>query len=529
MPRAERPAPSGSSVEPSAGSSSGRARPPSVERLLAAVRSSLGDREHEAVLAVAREVVARERALIAGGEHASQGHASHEAPHPPRPIDALARELIERLDAFAVPTDAGLATVLNATGVIVHTNLGRAPWPAAAIEAARAAAGGSLLLEMDRASGRRGPRFRVAEEHLVALTGAEGALVTNNNAAAVALAVGLAGRGGGVLVSRGELVEIGGGVRIPEIIRRAGARLIEVGTTNRTRVDDFAPPLEEGRARVVLRVHSSNFRQTGFVEAPDPAALVELAHRHGAIVVDDLGSGALLPTERFGLAHEPMPAERLAIGEDLVTFSGDKLVGGPQAGLIVGRSVLVERLRRDPLARATRPDKVTLAALAATLGLYRAGLAVREIPVWRMLAARPDELRARAEAMAQRLTGSGAPVRAVALESTVGGGSLPGEVLPSWGLAIDRGSAGSGTGRGSAGRGGGAARGSSVGDGRGSAGAIALALRTAEPGVIARVAGGRVLLDLRTIDPAADDRLRRAVTAALARFASDPGPDPSAP
>ena len=307
----------------------------------------------------------------------------------------MAAELAAELGGYV---DGGATAVINATGVIIHTNLGRAPWPTAAIEAARAAAAEPLLLELDRVSGRRGARFRLAEEHLIALTGAEDALVTNNNAAAVALAVGLAGRRGGVAVSRGELVEIGGGVRIPEIVRRAGARLIEVGTTNRTRVADFEAALTDGSARLVLRVHPSNFVQEGFVEAPDPLALAELAHRHGALVIDDLGSGALLPTERFGLAHEPMPSERLAAGSDIVTFSGDKLVGGPQAGLVVGRADLIARIRRDPFARAMRPDKTTLAALAATLGLYRAGRAEAEIPVWQMLAQRPDDLRARADA-----------------------------------------------------------------------------------------------------------------------------------
>ena len=231
-------------------------RPPSVERVLAAARGALGEREHEPVVAAARAIVADERERLAAGEV-------------PRTAADLAAALVMRLDGFAGSLNAGPASVINATGVIVHTNLGRAPWPAAAIEAARVAAAEPLLLEMDRATGRRGSRFRTAEDHLVALTGAEDALVTNNNAAALALAVGLAGRGGGVLVSRGELVEIGGGVRIPEIVRRAGARLIEVGTTNRTRVADYAGPLEEGRARLVLRVHPSNFRQDGFVEAPD--------------------------------------------------------------------------------------------------------------------------------------------------------------------------------------------------------------------------------------------------------------------
>ncbi len=473
------------------------ARPPSVERLLAAARPALGQREHAPVLDAARAVLADERERLAGGAA-------------PQTLAELAAALASRLRDLADPVGAGLVPALNATGVIVHTNLGRAPWPVAAIEAARIAAAGPLLLELDRASGRRGARFRDAEAHLIALTGAEDALVTNNNAAAVALAVGLAGRGGGVVVSRGELVEIGGGVRIPDIVRRAGARLIEVGTTNRTRSDDFAEPLEAGSARLVLRVHPSNFRQDGFVETPDPAALAALAHRHGAIVVDDLGSGALLDTAGHGLAHEPTPSERLAAGADLVTFSGDKLVGGPQAGLVVGRADLVARLRQDPLARATRPDKVTLAALAATLGLYRAGLALREIPVWRMIAARPEDLRARAEALLARLDDPGLGGRVVPLASTVGGGSLPGETLPSWGLALG-GRSGSHRGRsGSTGGGSG-----SSAPGGGSAASILARLRLGEPSVVARVEDGRVLVDLRTVDPSMDDALARAIRAAL--------------
>ncbi len=476
------------------------ARPPSVERLLAVVRSGLGDREHDALLAEARSVLAGERSRLTQGG-------------PGRSLDELGEELVERLERLAGATAEragalGLVPVVNATGVIVHTNLGRATWPAAAIEAARVAAGSPLLLEMDRPSGRRGARFRLAEEHLVALTGADDALVTNNNAAALALAVGLAGRGG-VVVSRGELVEIGGGVRIPEIVRRAGARLVEVGTTNRTRAADFEPPLAEGRARVVLRVHPSNFRQTGFVEAPDPVALFELARRHGALLVDDLGSGALLPTERYGLTHEPTPTERLATA-DLVTFSGDKLVGGPQAGLIVGRADLIAKLRRDPLARATRPDKVTLAAVAATLGLYRAGLAVREIPVWRAITARADDLRARAEAMVARLDDPGDGVRVVPLASTVGGGALPGETLPSWGVALgDRVPARSG-GRGSASRGGSASDGPS-------AETLLGRLRAGDPAVVGRIEEDRVVLDLRTVDPSSDLDLASAIEAALGR------------
>ena len=451
-------------------------RPPSVERLLAAARPALGEREHEAVLAIAREVIDRERARLTKGG-------------PARNVDALAADLVELLDGFGRVTglgasDLGPTSVINATGVIVHTNLGRAPWPEAAIEAARAAAAEPLLLELDRETGRRGTRYRAAEEHLIALTGAEEALIANNNAAAVALAVGLAGRGGRVVVSRGELVEIGGGVRIPEIVRRAGARLVEVGTTNRTRVADFDGPLADG-ARMGLRVHPSNFRQEGFVEGPEPVGLAELAHRHGAILVDDLGSGAFLDTAVFGLAHEPTPTERLAAGADVVTFSGDKLVGGPQAGLIVGRSDLVTRLRRDPLARATRPDKTTLAALAATLGLYRAGLAVREIPVWRMIAARAEDLHARAEALVARLDQPAAGIHALAVRATVGGGSLPGETLASWAVAVP------------------------------GSDALLRRLRRSDPAVIGRIEDGHVLLDLRTVDPAHDPDLTRAVAAAI--------------
>src|SRR6185503_14795435 len=339
-------------------------------------------RAHAAVVAEARRVVAEERERLADGGQATT-------------VEQLAVRLAERLRLLGGAAPAaegiGLRGAINATGVILHTNLGRAPWPVAAIEAARAAASAPSLLELDEATGRRGRRFRAVEDEVIALTGAEDALVTNNNAAAVALAVGLAGRGG-VAVSRGELVEIGGGVRIPEVVRRAGARLVEVGTTNRTRVADFEEVLADGRAKLVLRVHPSNFAQSGFVESPDPGELARVAHRHGAIVVDDLGSGALLETERFGLAHEPMPIERLRAGADLVTFSGDKLVGGPQAGIIAGRADLIARLRKDPLARAMRPDKVILAAIAATLRLYRGGAAETEIPVWRQLSARVDEL-----------------------------------------------------------------------------------------------------------------------------------------
>ena len=472
-------------------------------------------------------VIADERARL-GAE------IGPEAAPDPRPIDELALDVLARLDAFGRLVGPELLSVINATGVILHTNLGRAPWPAVAIEAAMTAAASYSLLELDVATGRRGPRFRLAEDHLVALTGAEDALIVNNNATAVALAVGLAGRKG-VAVSRGELVEIGGGVRIPEIIRRAGARLVEVGTTNRTRADDFSEPLASGRAGFVLRVHPSNFRQSGFVESPDARALEALVRAHGALLVEDLGSGALLDTAAFGLPHEPTPADALAAGADLVTFSGDKLVGGPQAGLIVGRADLVARLRKDPLARAARPDKVLLAAIAATLGLYRAGLATTAIPVWRMVSAPLDVLRARALAVETQAgnilanlagphpgtPGSNSPsggsprgnspgrtlprgnlpgisIEAIDLIATLGGGSLPGEGIPSAGLAL---------------------RGRSAQHilARLRAGAPAAGAPAAgAPAVIARIDDGAVVLDLRTVDPAADPGLAAAIARALA-------------
>jgi L-seryl-tRNA(Ser) seleniumtransferase len=445
-----------------------RPRPPSVQRVLETANAQTGsDRDHDVLAAMIRVVVDEERDRLTRGSEA-------------RTVDELAAEALGRLDAFVAPA---ARTAINATGVIVHTNLGRAPW-SAETAAAVGAATAPLLLEIDASTGRRGARLRLAEDHLIALTGGEDALITNNAAAALALACALAGRGG-VVVSRGELVEIGGGVRIPEIIRRAGAKLIEVGTTNRTRAADFEQPLAEGRARAVLRVHASNFSMTGFIETPDAAEVAAIAHRHGALVIDDLGSGALLPTEPFGLAHEPMPRERLAAGSDVVAFSGDKLVGGPQAGLVVGRADLIARMRRDPLARAMRPDKATLLGVAATLGLYRAGLAATRIPVWIAIGTPQHELRRRAERVAEAI-GDAATV--VELASTIGGGALPGQTLPSAGIAIEG----------------------------GSADRVMAALRAGEPCVVGRIEDGRVALDLRTVEPGRDQDLATSVVAALA-------------
>ena len=465
-----------------------RPHPPSVERVLGLVRPEADVTEPAALTAAARAVVDAERVrLDAGAAPLSDGE--------------LADAVLARLDGFADPSSVLPPHVINATGVVLHTNLGRAPWPRAARLAAAQAAATYGYLELDEVTGRRGARFRAAADHLVALTGAEDALVVGNTAAALLLACGLVGRRAGIAVSRGELVEIGGGVRIPEMVARAGARLVEVGTTNRTRAADFEAALADGRASAVLRVHPSNFAMSGFTESAELAPVAEVAHAHGAVVIDDLGSGALLDTAAYGLAHEPTPMERLAAGADVVMFSGDKLVGGPQAGLIVGRRDLVERMRRDPLARAVRPDKAILAGVAATLGLYRAGRAAAEIPVWQTISAPADALRERAELVAglvaAEIAGAGAgtaaadadAVTVVALESPVGGGSLPGQVLPSFGLRARV----------------------------ASPSRVAAALRKGPDRILARVEDDALVLDLRTVRRVDDPAVARRIAGVLRR------------
>ncbi len=449
-----------------------RPHPPAIERVLAIVRGEVEATEPAAITAIARHVVDEERRrLDAGAEPLTDAE--------------LAEAVIGRLEDLDDPELTIPPHVVNATGVVLHTNLGRAPWPRAARLAAIAAASGYGYLELDEGTGRRGSRFRAAEEHLVALTGADDALVVTNNAAALLLALGLAGRRGYVAVSRGELVEIGGGVRIPEIVVRAGPRMIEVGTTNRTRALDFETVLAEGKASAVLRVHPSNFSMSGFTETPDLAEVASVAHMYKAPVIDDLGSGALLDTARFGLVHEPTPAERLAAGADVVVFSGDKLVGGPQAGLIVGRRDLIARMRRDPLARAVRPDKAILAGVAATLAIYLAGRAVLDIPVWQTIAREPEELRARAEWLVGILPSTRArnAARVAELQSPVGGGSLPGQTLLSFGVAI---AVASPT-------------------------RAAALLRRGPDRILARVEDGEVVFDLRTVPRVHDGTIARRI------------------
>lgn len=324
-----------------------------------------------------------------------------------------------------------LRPLINATGVIIHTNLGRAPLSAEAQTAVLAVAAGYSTLEYDLETGTRGSRYSHAEAALCQLTGAEAALVVNNNAAALVLILSTLAIGREVVISRGQLVEIGGGFRIPDILRYSGARLVEVGTTNRTRIADYAAAITADTA-ALMRVHASNFKQIGFVEETSLSALAGLAKERGVYLVDDLGSGALLPTEAYGLAHEPMPQESIANGAHVVAFSGDKLLGGPQAGIIVGQREIIEALKRHPLARALRADKLCYAALAATLDHYRKGEAQARIPVWQMITRPLEEIRKTAERWATELGGA-----VVAGQSTVGGGSLPGDTLATWLVALD--------------------------------------------------------------------------------------------
>ena len=329
-----------------------------------------------------------------------------------------------------------LRPVINATGVIINTNLGRAPLSAEALQAVQQVASGYSNLEYDLNAGERGSRYAHVTALLRDLTGAEAALVTNNNAAAVLVALSALAMGREVVISRGQLVEIGGGFRVPDVMRQSGCQLVEVGTTNRTRIGDYAAVLNE-RTALLLAVHPSNFLITGFTESTPLSALVALAHQHGLLVMDDLGSGCLLLSERYGLAHEPMPQERIAAGADVVCFSGDKLLGGPQAGILVGKEAVLERIARHPLMRAVRIDKMTLAALEATLRHYQREEVETHIPIWRMISAQPSPIAGRASSWVSKLKAQGIGAHTQRGESTIGGGSLPGETLPTTLVALD--------------------------------------------------------------------------------------------
>ena len=442
---------------------------PSVDRLLRepAVDALLHAAPRPMVLAAIRETLAAARTRRAG------------------PPDDWATEIRERLVERARP---GLRPVLNATGVVLHTNLGRAPLAAAAVEAMAAIAAGYSNLELDLDSGTRGSRTDHCRERLRRLTGAEDALVVNNAAGALVLALNALAAGRDVAISRGELIEIGGSFRIPDILGRSGARLHEVGTTNRTHVDDYRRAIDAGVA-AILSVHRSNFEQRGFVASPEPAALAALAAEAGIPYLFDVGSGLLADLSPWGLTSEPRVADALAAGTDLVLFSGDKLLGGPQAGCLVGRQALLARCRENPFARAMRADKLTFAALEATLALYEdPETAVREVPVLRMLTLDAAALRSGAA----RVAAACPPELCAELqpgESAVGGGAFPGAVLPTTLVALDPGALGA--------------------DG------LALRLRLGEPSVVTRVAAGRVLLDPRTLPEEAAPEIGRALAQAL--------------
>jgi L-seryl-tRNA(Ser) seleniumtransferase len=394
--------------------------------------------------------------------------------------EVLLDQAHQTLQAWTIPS---LQPVINATGVILHTNLGRAPLSKAAIRATQDVSLGYSNLEYDLQTGKRGSRLVHAELLIKKLTHAEAALVVNNNAAAVLLVLSALAHRRRVVISRTQLVEIGGGFRIPDVMQQSGARLQEVGTTNSVHPVDYTAAIEETSPALILHAHRSNFRITGFTSEPTLAELAEIAHHAGIPLIDDLGSGALLDTAAFGLEHEPTVQESLSAGADLVCFSGDKLLGGPQAGIIVGKTDLVSKLKKHPLARAVRADKLCLAALSATLLHYLKDEALLEIPIWQMISASPGTLQTRAQAWSNAL-GAG---EVIPSQSTVGGGSLPEEVLPTHVLALtlrspDR---------------------------------FLARLRQCQPAVIGRLEADKVIFDPRTVLKYQDQELLAAIRSSL--------------
>ena len=438
---------------------------PSIDvlRQRSAVRVLEGRHGVEATTTALRAAAERVRSTIAAGAHVVN-----------------AADMIETFasDALIAQARGSLRPVINATGVVIHTNLGRAPLADAAIERMTAIARGYSNLEYDLDAGARGSRTVHAESLITAITGAEAAVVVNNNAAAIMLILSGLAAGREVVISRGELVEIGGGFRVPDVMRQSGAMLREVGTTNRTRITDYTAAVSASTA-MFLRVHPSNFRIEGFTERPALADLVAAARAMQMPVVEDIGSGCLADD----LAGEPSVQASIKAGVDVVCFSGDKLLGGPQCGIIAGRRELVDRLRTHPLMRALRVDKITFAMLEATLLEYSAERADSTIPVQRMLHMSADDIEARAQAIAQSIAGKGWRVALMSGSSAVGGGSAPGLQLPTVLLAISR-------------------------DGE-SADATERYLRSLDPPVIARIEHERVVLDLRTVLPYQDVILGR--------------------
>ncbi len=442
---------------------------PSVNALLetAGVRSLLQHHPRRVVLDAVRTAV--ETARNAGGAQRSE------------------EEWIETISsAVRVGTQSSLRRVINATGVVLHTNLGRAPLADAAIRAIQEVAEGFSNLEYDIETGQRGSRYSHCVGLLRQLTGAEDALVVNNCAAAMVLALNALAQKKEVLVSRGELVEIGGSFRIPDIMARSGARLVEVGTTNRTHDDDYRRAITP-KTGAIVKVHRSNFTIEGFTAEVSVERLAFIAAEHGLPVIHDLGSGLMLALDAFGLSGEPTASSALASGATLVLMSGDKLLGGPQAGIILGSSAAVARLRKNPFARAMRVDKLTLSALEATLRLYlEPERALKEIPVLAMLTAPAAEIETRARAVARAVGDAGMEAQVIPSKSSVGGGAFPTAEIPSIAIVLS-----------------------------GMPNDIEAKLRSGDPPVIARIADGKVLLDLRSVQPREDGTLSRAVVMAL--------------
>jgi L-seryl-tRNA(Ser) seleniumtransferase len=444
---------------------------PSVDHLLKqdAMQVLVQQYGHDLTVTAIQEILAQIRLRIQQGQ---TGPAPQELP----------QQVAQHLDSLLRPS---LYPVINATGVIIHTNLGRSPLSASA-QAAMLASSEYCNLEYDLEAGERSSRYLHAEGLLCRLTGAEAGLVVNNDAAAVLLILTVLAQNRQAIISRGELVEVGGGFRIPEVMAQSGAQLVEVGTTNRTYARDYAAAIGPQSA-ILLHVHTSNFRLVGFVEQTPLHELVTLAQEHGLLCVDDLGSGALLDTAQFGLSHEPMVQESLAAGVDLVCFSGDKLLGGPQAGIILGKERWVSLLKQHPLTRALRVSKTILTGLQATLLHYQKNEALQHVPIWQMIAADLAHIELRATALATWLGTMGIEADIVDGSSAVGGGSLPGETIPTRVVAVHVDAPQE----------------------------LAHRLRVGSPPVIGRVESGSLMLDLRTVLLSQEQGLRQAMQAAL--------------
>lgn len=452
---------------------------PSVAKLLEhpAVAAAKARHAHADAAAAARAEIEDLRSLLAA------------SPDGPPDLDALAARVVARLDADAVPH---LRPVINATGIVLHTNLGRSPLHEEAARAAYDAARGYLNLELDLGTGKRSSRQDAVRDGIRRITGAEAATAVNNCAAATVIVLRTVAAGKEVIVSRGQLIEIGGSFRIPDIMAVSGATLREVGTTNITRLSDYERAIGPNTA-ALMRVHTSNYRVRGFTEAVELPELVELGRKHNLPVIDDAGSGQAIDLTPFGLTGEPLVSAGIAAGADLVLFSGDKLLGGPQAGIIAGRASLIQRIEKDPLMRAFRLDKMTLAALEATLRLYRdPQRALRELPTLRMLTVSLAELRQRAEVFAVKLRAVPGIASVEVKEDVayVGGGSLPDVGVPTAVVAVT------------------AAR---IGETE-----LAARLRTGTPAVVGRVQDGRLLLDLRTVFERQEEGLLAALRQAAA-------------